>query len=186
MRLTTSFMPTSRRRSALICFSHSSNDTGVPLAKLQTDLKEFIELLNSHSVEYLLVGGHAVAFHGHPRYTGDIDFFIRATPANVRRLLTALSEFGFGGLGIREQDLLEPKRILQLGHPPNRIDILNSITDVDFDSAWASRIESTMDGQRVIIIGWNELLRNKKAAGRPKDLADVEKLLAIAKRKGAG
>lgn len=154
------------------------------MAKLQADLKEFIELLSSNNVEYLLVGGHAVAFHGHPRYTGDIDFFIRMSPSNVQRLLTVLSAFGFGSLGITERDLLEPKRILQLGHPPNRIDILNSISGVDFESAWESRIESSMDGQPVVIIGWNELLRNKKAAGRQKDLADLEKLLAVAKRKG--
>jgi hypothetical protein len=154
------------------------------LAKLQADLKEFIELLNSHHVEYLLVGGHAVAFHGHPRFTGDMDFFIRRTTPNVQRLLAVLNAFGFGSLGITERDLLEPKRILQLGHPPNRIDILTSISDVDFDSAWQSRIESSMDNQPVIIIGWNELLRNKRAAGRQKDLADVAKLLAVAKQKG--
>ena len=156
------------------------------LAKLQADLKEFIELLNSHGVEYLIVGGHAVAFHGHPRFTGDIDFFIRVTPANVQRLLAVLTDFGFGSLGITQSALLEPKRILQLGYPPNRIDILTSISGVDFDSAWESRIESVMDDQRVIMIGWNELLQNKKAAGRRKDLADVEKLLAVARRKGAG
>ena len=97
-----------------------------------------------------------------------------------------LSDFGFGSLGITERDLLEPKRIVQLGHPPNRIDLLTSISGVEFDSAWESRIQSTMDGQPVIIIGWNDLLRNKKAAGRQKDLADVEKLLAIAKTKNAG
>ena len=78
------------------------------MAKLQADLKEFIELLNSHGVEYLVVGGHAVAFHGHPRFTGDIDFFIRMTSANVQRILSALGEFGFGSLNITERDLLEP------------------------------------------------------------------------------
>ncbi len=156
------------------------------MAKLQADLKEFIELLSSHKVEYLIVGGHAVAFHGHPRYTGDIDFFIRMTPSNVQRLLAVLDDFGFGSLGITARDLLEPKRIVQLGYPPNRIDLLTSISGVDFDSAWGSRIESIMDDQPVIMIGWNELLQNKKAAGRQKDLADVEKLLAVAKRKGAG
>lgn len=156
------------------------------MAKLQADLKEFIELLNSHGVEYLIVGGHAVAFHGHPRFTGDIDFFIRMTPPNAQRLLAALNDFGFGSVGITEHDLLEPKRIVQLGRPPNQIDILTSISGVDFDSAWQTRVESIMDDQPVILIGWNELLRNKKAAGRQKDLADVDKLLAVAKRKGAG
>lgn len=156
------------------------------LAKLQADLKEFIDLLNSHKVEYLIVGGHAVAFHGHPRFTGDIDFFIRITPLNVQRLLAVLNDFGFGNVGITDRDLLEPKRTLQLGYPPNRIDILTSISGVDFDSAWESRIESVMDDQPVMIIGWNELLRNKNAAGRRKDLADVEKLLAVAKQKSGG
>jgi len=156
------------------------------LAKLQADLREFIELLNSRNVEYIVVGGHAVAFHGHPRFTGDIDFFIRMTSSNVRRLLAALDDFGFGGLGITERDLLEPKRIIQLGHAPNRIDLLTSISGVDFDSAWETRVEIIMDEQPVTMIGWDELLRNKRAAGRPKDLADLEKLLAVARRKGAG
>ena len=154
------------------------------MAKLQSDLKEFIELLNSHGVEYVVVGGHAVAFHGHPRFTGDIDFFIRMTSSNVNRILAVLEDFGFGGLGITEQDLLQPERIIQLGQPPNRIDILTSISGVDFESAWDKRVETVMDDQAVNILGWNELLKNKRVAARPKDLADVEKLLAIAKRKG--
>lgn len=153
------------------------------MAKLQTDLKEFIGLLSSHGVEYLIVGGHAVAFHGHPRFTGDIDFYIRMTPQNAQRLLAVLADFGFGGVGITERDLLEPKRIVQLGRPPNQIDILTSISGVDFDSAWETRVESTLDDQPVVLIGWNELLRNKKAAGRQKDLADVDKLLAVAKKR---
>ncbi len=155
------------------------------LAKLQADLREFIGLLNSHKVDYLVVGGHAVAFHGHPRFTGDIDFLIRTTPSNAHRVLDVLNAFGFGTLGIAESDLLEPGRIVQLGHPPNRIDILTSIAGVDFDSAWEGRVQTAMDDQSVSLIGWNELLRNKQASGRPKDLADIEKLLAIAKRKGA-
>ena len=156
------------------------------MAKLQADLREFIELLNSRKVEYIVVGGHAVAFHGHPRFTGDIDFFIRMTSANVERLLAVLNDFGFGALGITERDILQPKRIIQLGHPPNRIDLLTSISGVDFDSAWETRVEVMMDDQSVSMLGWKELLRNKKAAGRAKDLADLEKLLAVAKRKGDG
>lgn len=154
------------------------------MAKLQTDLREFIVLLNSHSVEYILVGGHAVAFHGYPRFTGDIDFLIRTTRPNARRVLDVLAAFGFGGLGISERDLLEPGRIVQLGQPPNRIDILTSISGVDFDSAWRTRVQTTIDDQPVPLIGWSELLQNKRAAGRKKDLADLEKLLAVAKRKG--
>jgi hypothetical protein len=155
------------------------------LAKLQTDLKEFIGLLNSHHVEYLLVGGHAVAFHGYPRFTGDIDFLIRATPSNADRVLRTLSDFGFGNLGISEADLIEPGRVVQLGQPPNRIDILTSISDVDFDSAWQSRANAMIDGQPVTILGFEELLRNKRASGRQKDLADIDKLVAVAKQKSA-
>lgn len=157
------------------------------LAKLQPDLREFIKLLNSHDVEYVVVGGHAVAFHGHPRFTGDIDFLIRTTPENVSRVLTVLGVFGFGDLGIVEQDLLERGRVLQLGHPPNRIDVLTSISGVDFDSAWEQRVQTLLDDQPVALLGWDELIRNKRAAGRQKDLADLEKLLAVARRnKGAG
>jgi len=153
------------------------------LAKLQADLREFITLLNSHNVDYVVVGGHAVAYHGHPRFTGDIDFLIRTTPENVRRVLTVLNAFGFGNLGIVEQDLLDRGRVLQLGQPPNRIDVLTSISGVDFDSAWEQRVQTRIDDQPVALLGWDELIRNKRAAGRHKDLADLEKLLAVAKRK---
>jgi len=143
----------------------------VLLAKLQADLREFIILLNSHDVEFLVVGGHAVAFHGHPRYTGDIDFLIRPTQDNARRVLDVLTAFGFGNLGIAARDLLEPGRIVQLGHAPNRVDLLASISGVDFDSAWKTRVPTTLDDQPVSMIGWDELLA---------------KLLAVAKKKDAG
>lgn len=143
-------------------------------------------MLNSHNVEYLIVGGHAVAFHGYPRFTGDIDVFIRMTAPNAERLLAVLNEFGFGTIGITARELLEPKRVLRLGRPPNQIDILTSISGVDFDAAWDTRVQSIMDNQPVSIIGWTELLQNKRAAARQKDLADVDKLVALAKRKGAG
>jgi predicted nucleotidyltransferase len=159
------------------------NGIGVTLAKLQADLREFIALLNSHNVEYLVVGGHAVAFHGYPRFTGDIDFLIRTTPVNVQRVLRVLQAFGFGELGIGEGDVVEAGRIVQLGHPPNRIDLLTSISGVDFESAWESRVETMMDDQPVKLIGWEDLVLNKRASGRQKDLADVEKLLAVRKRK---
>lgn len=153
------------------------------MAKLQSDLKEFIELLNSHEVEYLIVGGHAVAFHGHPRFTGDIDFFVRATPANIQRVLAALKAFGFGELGISVDDLLSPGRVVQLGHPPNRIDLMNAVSGLEFGEAWQRRIKTIMDDQQVNLIGWEDLLTNKRASGRQKDAADVEKLVAVAKHK---
>ena len=153
------------------------------MANLQADLREFIALLSSHEVEYVVVGGHAVAFHGHPRFTGDMDFLVRPTPENARRVLAVLDDFGFGTIGVSEGDLTTPGRVVQLGHPPNRIDILTSISGVDFDAAWASRIETEMAGQRVRMIGWSELLQNKRASGRQQDLVDVAKLLAVARQK---
>jgi hypothetical protein len=100
------------------------------LAKLHSDLSEFVELLNSHGVEYLVVGGYAVAFHGHPRLTGDIDFFVRPAYENAERVLQVLKAFGFGELDIAANDLVATERIVQLGRPPNRIDLLTSISGV--------------------------------------------------------
>lgn len=156
------------------------------MAKLQSDLREFIVLLNSHKVDFVVVGGHAVAFHGHPRFTGDIDFFVRTTATNAERILAALAAFGFGSLGITEKDLLEPGQVVQLGRPPNRIDILTSISGVDFETAWQSRVPARLGDQPVSFLGLAELLRNKEASGRQRDLSDVEKLRAVSKRKGSG
>lgn len=152
------------------------------MAKLQADLREFIVLLNSHDVDYIVVGGHAVAFHGHPRFTGDIDFLIRTTAENAARLLDVLSDFGFGDLSITADDLLAPGRILQLGQPPNRIDVLTSISGVDFDVAWGGRVQTQLDDQPVSMLSRENLLQNKRASGRQKDLADLEKLVAVGVR----
>jgi hypothetical protein len=127
-----------------------------------------------------------VAFHGHPRYTGDIDFFVRMTPTNAERILAVLAAFGFGNLGIATDDLLRPGQVIQLGRPPNRIDILTSISGVDFEAAWQARVSARLDDQSVGFLGFADLIRNKEASGRQKDLSDVEKLRAVAKRKGAG
>ena len=118
------------------------------MAKLQSDLKEFIALLNSRKAEYIVVGGHAVAFHGYPRFTGDIDFFLRATPDNAERVLSVLKDFGFGDLQIGISDLTTPNRVIQLGRPPNRIDLLTSISGVEFDDAWPSRVSTDLDGEQ--------------------------------------
>lgn len=151
--------------------------------KLQHDLREFIELLNSHGVDYLVVGGHAVAFHGHPRFTGDIDFLLRPTPENAVRLLLVLQDFGFGELALSVEDFVHPGRVVQLGRPPNRIDLLTSITGVGFEEAWNHRAQSDLDGLPVSFLGWDALIQNKKASGRPQDIADAEKLEAIASKR---
>lgn len=152
------------------------------MATLQSDLREFIGLLNSHGVEYLIVGGHAVAFHGYPRVTGDIDVFIRPTSENARRVLTVLEAFGFGGLAFELDDFITPGRVVQLGRPPNRIDLLTSISGVEFAAAWAGRVPGELDGQPVNFVGRDELIRNKLASDRDKDRADVAKLRDIAAR----
>ena len=144
--------------------------------KLAKDLREFIELLNSRGVEYLVVGGHAVAWHGHPRFTGDIDFFVRSSETNALRLIDVLEAFGFGGLGIEASTFQRPNQVVQLGRPPNRIDLLSSISGVEFDEAWPARELAHMDGLPVPMLGRAALVANKRASGRLKDLADLEAL----------
>lgn len=148
--------------------------------KLQQDLREFIELLNSHGSEYLVVGGHAVAFHGHPRFTGDIDFLVRGSVDNAERILGVLRAFGFGDLALTTADFVKPGSVVQLGRPPNRIDLLTSISGVTFDDAWAGRVAGRLDGVPVFFLGLQALLENKLASGRPKDIADVAKLRTVA------
>ena len=143
---------------------------------LQTDLSEFVALLISRKVEFVVVGGHAVAFHGHPRYTGDIDIFIRPSPENATKVMDALVAFGFGGLSISMEDLSKPARTIQLGRPPNRIDLLTMISGVSFEEAWASRVRGDLGGQAVDYIGFDALILNKRTSGRDKDQMDVKQL----------
>jgi hypothetical protein len=142
---------------------------------LNRDFKEFAELLNVQSVEYLVVGGYALAAHGHPRYTGDIDFWIRPTPDNIARLLDALHDFGFGSLGLTAGDFTTDT-VVQLGQPPRRIDLLTSIDGVSFESCFARREQIELAGVPLSIIGLDDFKTNKRAAGRLKDLADLESL----------
>lgn len=143
--------------------------------KLQKDLREFIGLLNSTRTKYLLVGGHAVAHHGFPRFTGDIDFFVGCSVENLASLGKVLSDFGFSSLGV-EIPSAKAGMVFQLGRPPNRIDLLTSIDGVAFDEAWNSREAATIDGLEVYLISKRHLIQNKRASGRPKDLEDVRQL----------
>jgi hypothetical protein len=124
---------------------------------LSTDFKEFIELLNSTQVEYMLVGGYALATYGHPRYTGDMDVWVKPEADNVERLLLVLSAFGFASVGLKKADFMEPEAVVQLGYPPARIDLLTAI-----------------DGVTIPVIHIQDFRTNKIAAGRHKDLADLE------------
>ncbi|MBZ5671973.1 MAG: hypothetical protein LAO04_19885 [Acidobacteriia bacterium] len=143
---------------------------------LPEDWRAFIELLNSNGVEYVIVGAVALAYHGLPRYTGDLDILVRNSPENARRLESVLAAFGFAALGLKAADLIEPDRVIQLGVPPNRIDILTSITGIPFEQAWSERIQVDAEGIPVNFIGRQALVRNKRLTGRTQDKADLEAL----------
>ncbi|MCE7873167.1 hypothetical protein DYH09_22715 [bacterium CPR1] len=143
---------------------------------LSQDLKEFLQLLEKHHVEYLVVGGFAVAAHGHPRYTKDLDLWIRQTESNAQRLVECLREFGFESLGLQVSDFLEPDVVVQLGHPPNRIDLLTRPDGVLFEECYPKKVRTVLEGVSVDIIDLESLRVNKQASGRHQDLADLENL----------
>ncbi|MBK8226488.1 MAG: nucleotidyltransferase [Flavobacteriales bacterium] len=143
---------------------------------LSKDFKEFVALLKEHGAEYMIVGGYAVGMHGYPRYTGDLDIWLKPTTSNAERVLKALHGFGFGGLNITVGDLTKEDNVIQLGQPPLRIDLLMSIDGVRFDECYANRKEETFDGLRMNFIGYHDLVKNKKASGRHRDLDDLENI----------
>jgi hypothetical protein len=143
---------------------------------LNKDLRELLALFNSNEVEYLIVGAFAVAFHGYPRYTADLDVLIRPTPENAARLLHVLSQFGFGDLGLKAADFQESGAVIQLGVSPNRVDLLTSVSGVSFEEAWESRQDGQLEGIPAHFIGLEALLRNKGCTGRARDLGDVQEL----------
>jgi len=143
---------------------------------LTKDLREFIESLNSNKVEYVIVGGYAQAFHGRPRFTGDIDIAIRPSRDNALRLQSAISKFGFEHLGLSADDFLIEGQVIQLGVAPNRIDLLTSLTGCEFDDVWATRIPAKIGEVPVNMIGKDQYIRNKRAVGRAQDLADLDAL----------
>ena len=140
---------------------------------LNADLREFIELLNSHGVEYVIVGAHCLAFHARPRYTGDLDIFVRPTSDNAERLVTALEAFGFGPLAADPASFTQPEQVIQLGRAPNRIDLLTSLSGDTPDESFATKVAAELAGVPVFILSKELLLKNKRATGRPQDLADV-------------
>ena len=140
------------------------------------DFKEFIQLLNDHEVLYLVVGGYAVAFHGYPRYTKDIDLWIWLDEGNAEKLLNVLDDFGFGSLDLKVEDFLSPEQVIQLGYPPNRIDILTDLKGVDFKQCYSSRVEFSIEGTKINFIDLGNLKKSKKATGCHQDLADLENL----------
>ncbi len=140
------------------------------------DFKEFFESLNDNHVRYLVVGGYAVAFHGHPRFTKDIDIWVDRSIENSHALILAIEQFGMGSLGLKEEDFLNPDQVVQIGYPPDRIDILVSITGVEFSECYPNRMETLLNGVKINFIDLEHLKQNKKTTGRLQDLADLENL----------
>lgn len=146
---------------------------------LDKDFREFIELLNEHKVKYLIIGGYAVNFHGYPRYTKDIDFWLWMTESNIEKLITAIKEFGFGDLKLEVKDFMTPDNIIQLGYEPYRIDLLVDVDGVDFEACFERRIEAELDRTQVKFLSLQDLIIAKKKSGRLQDLADDEQLQKI-------
>jgi len=143
---------------------------------LGKDLRELLALLDTHGVRYLIVGGFAVAVHGVPRYTKDLDIWVEASSENADRLVRVIGDFGFESLGLTAKDFATPDLVIQLGYEPNRIDILTGLTGVVFADAYPNRVTGTVDGLELPIIDRASLVANKRALGRPQDLADAEEL----------
>ena len=143
---------------------------------LTKDFKEFLQFLNARGVDYLLIGGHAVAFHGYPRATSDMDVWVAVTEENADKLVRALIDFGFDVPTLSSSLFLRPGRVVRMGLPPNRIEIQTGIDGVDFADCFPRRIAAEIDGIRVNLISLDDLKRNKRASGRNKDLADLDNL----------
>jgi len=145
--------------------------------ELDKDFREFLKLLNVHKVKYLVVGGYSVAHYGYPRYTGDIDLWIKPSRTNGDKLINVIDEFGFGALGLEPSDFMIPDKIIQFGVAPLRIDILTSVSGLgSFDDAYTKKTTSDYDGMGVHFIGYNDLIKNKIETNRGKDRVDVEEL----------
>ena len=144
--------------------------------EVQQDFRDLLELFNAHKVEYMIVGAYALAFHGYPRYTGDIDIFVKPEPINAQRIIAALDEYGFGTVGLSAVDFESPDKVVQLGVPPVRVDIVTSITGVSWEDAFTGRTEGKYGDIPVYFIGREQFISNKRALGRKRDFADLEAL----------
>ncbi|MDX6497494.1 MAG: hypothetical protein QOG23_754 [Blastocatellia bacterium] len=144
--------------------------------ELPKDFKEFLRLLRAHGVEYLLIGGWAVGYHGYPRATEDLDVWIAIAPANAERIVKVLSDFGFDVPELSTALFLQPDQIVRMGFEPVRIEVMTSISGVQFEECYRERLETTLDDEPVSLINLHHLRVNKKASGRLKDLSDLENL----------
>ena len=143
---------------------------------LPPDFRDFLRLLGAHGVEYLLIGGYAVGYHGYPRATADMDIWVPRERPNAERLVAALREFGFAGAEVTPELFLDPNQIVRMGVPPLRLEILSEISGVEFRPCYARRVAAEIDGVPVQLISLEDLKLNKRASGRHKDLADLDEL----------
>ncbi|MFQ6092117.1 MAG: hypothetical protein ACE5OR_05460 [bacterium] len=144
--------------------------------EVQQDFRDLLALFNAQEVDYIVVGAHALAFHGAPRYTGDMDILVRPDSENAQRILRALGEFGFGSLDLKVEDFTVPDKVVQLGVAPVRVDIVTAITGVSWEEASVGRVPGPYGDIEVYYIGKQQFIQNKRAVGRKKDLADLEAL----------
>lgn len=146
---------------------------------MNEDFRDLLSALNDAEARFLIVGAYAVAVHGRPRATGDLDVWVAATPANARRVMSALTAFGAPLADLSEAELATPGVGLHIGVPPRRIDILTTVSGLSFEDAWPHRIHASLAGLRCPVIGLDDLIANKRAAARPQDLADVDALTRL-------
>jgi len=149
---------------------------------LDKDFEDFVFLLNTYKVDYMVVGGYALAFHGKPRHTGDLDIWIDVSEDNARKMILVLSDFGMASLGMNERDFLIKGSITQIGYPPLRIDILNEIDGISFNEAYPNKLLIDVEGLPVNYIGLDDLIKNKQVSGRKKDISDIQQLGKIKKK----
>jgi predicted nucleotidyltransferase len=143
---------------------------------IQDDFKEFLRLLKKYNVEFVIVGGYAVAFHGYIRTTNDMDIFFRNTSENIHQIEKALIEFGFTEGSFNLDEFYDQGSIIRMGVPPVRIELINAISGLTFDQVWENKISGNYGDLLIFYIGFNELIKNKRASGRPKDLLDIDEL----------
>jgi len=148
---------------------------------LAKDFQDFVQLLNAYDVDYMVIGGYALAFHGKPRHTGDLDIWIDVSDANAGKMHLVIYEFGMASLGLKKSDFLQAGLITQIGYPPLRIDILNEIDGISFAEAYVNKAVIDVDGLPINYIGLDDLIKNKLASGRHQDISDVVALKKIKK-----
>lgn len=151
--------------------------------RVEKDFADFLKLFNKNKVRYCIIGAFAVGFHGYPRYSKDIDILVEPDLENAKKIIKAMREFGFISPDLTEKDFRQKYKVVQIGYEPLRIDILTSIQGFSFEDIWENKEIGFYGKEKVFFMGWNELIKSKRIAKRPRDLEDLRKLLRIRKRK---